>query len=543
MSPKTTRQIGKKIRIAVAQLNPIVGDIESNLAKARVARAQAVKQNADLIIFPPYFISGYPLLDLCSKQSFVDKCQWAVDELKRDTADGKAAILLSYIPYCVDDYPPDEPGVEYLLDNGQECRGDDMGILDMRGVALRPFVPWRVDSSNWKKILDKTQFAIDVFSFPYREERLKRKFEVARNYMAESGKPFIHVNPVGGQDEWVFDGGSFALQPNGETAFQMPHFAESLSVSEWEKTISGWECRDGEMHEVYEGTAANYHACMIGLRDYVNKNGFDKVLLGLSGGVDSALCAALAVDALGADRVQTVMLPYHYTSAKSLADAQDCANRLGCAYQTIPIAEPVEAFLDVLKPAFGDAPADVTEENLQSRARGVILMALSNKFGALLLTTGNKSEAAVGYATLYGDMCGGFNPLKDLYKRDVYALCNWRNNNMPKGGLGARGQVIPQNILDRAPSAELRPDQKDEDSLPPYPVLDAILHGLIEEKSTVAEIVAKGYDRKVIERIEDLLYRGEFKRQQAAPGVTISSRSFGEDWHMPITHRFRDRMN
>jgi len=529
-----TRKIQTTFRVALAQINPTVGDIESNLAKARVARAKASEQGADLIIFPPYFISGQPLHDLASQKNFIYKCQEAIEELAQDTRDGKTPILMTVEVDGLDDDIP--LFGSYFFDGGGEDRDIDDGCIDVNGLKM-----WF--SYHWEQPEDEVSFILDMNADAYKRGQFTERRQFARENQQNVGAALIHINSFGGQDGLVFEGGSFGLQPNGEMAFQMPHFSESIYVSKWEKTHSGWWCCDGEMHECYHDAAADYHACMICLRDYVNKNGFQSVLLGLSGGVDSALVAALAVDALGGDRVQTVMLPYHYTSQESLRDAEECAKLLGCGYQTIPIAAPVEAFLEILKPVFGDAPPDVTEENLQSRARGMILMALSNKFRSLLLTTGNKSEAAVGYATLYGDMCGGFNPLKDLYKRDVYALCNWRNNNFPSSGLGPNGIVIPQNIIDRPPSAELRPDQKDEDSLPPYPLLDAILHELIEENATVADLVAQGFERPIIERVEDLLYKGEFKRQQSAPGVKISSRSFGEDWQMPITHHFRDRIN
>jgi len=531
------RRIDKNFRLAVAQLNPIVGDIEGNLAKARAARAKAADKQADLVIFPPYFISGSPFHQLDDKDAFIDQCYQANTQLQRDTSDGGPAVILLKAIHERDNNPDPLYGTQFFDDGKIWDFDSDLGF-NIRGLQMGFFIYCTENAP-----LENGQFFLMHYSDDAHYQSGCQEFRLQwcqKRVKEHHHRPVIFVNAFGGQDGLVFDGGSFGLQPNGEVAFQMPHFAESIYVSEWEKTQSGWWCRDGEVHELYQDAAADYHACMIGLRDYVNKNGFKGVLLGLSGGVDSALCAALAVDALGADRVSTVMLPYHYTSAQSLRDAQDCAKRLGCAYQTIPIAAPVEAFLEALQPAFGDALPDVTEENLQSRARGVILMALSNKFGSLLLTTGNKSESAVGYATLYGDMCGGFNPVKDLYKRDVYALCHWRNNHMPNSGLGPKGEIIPQNILNRSPSAELRPDQKDEDSLPPYPVLDAILHGLIEDNKTIADLVGQGFEREMVERVEDLLYKGAFKRRQAAPGVKISSRSF-DDWNMPITHRFRDR--
>jgi NAD+ synthase len=280
---------------------------------------------------------------------------------------------------------------------------------------------------------------------------------------------------------------------------------------------------------------------MLGLRDYVNKNGFKNVVLGLSGGIDSALCAALAVDALGEERVHAVMLPYRYTSKESLKDAEDCARALGCRYDTVPIMDPVKGFSNALSQLFEGTAEGITEENLQSRTRGTILMAISNKFGSMVVTTGNKSEMSVGYATLYGDMNGGFNPVKDIYKMQVYALSNWRNGQVPPGALGPSGEVIPQNIIDKAPSAELRENQTDQDSLPPYPVLDEILECLVEKEMGIDGIVARGFDRKTVERVENLLYIAEYKRRQAAPGVKITQKNFGRDRRYPITNRFRDR--
>ena len=295
------------------------------------------------------------------------------------------------------------------------------------------------------------------------------------------------------------------------------------------------------MSKIPEKEEADYRACMLGLRDYVNKNGFRNVVLGLSGGIDSAICAALAVDALGEERLRAIMMPYRYTSKDSLKDAEDCARALGCRYDIVPIFEPVDGFSRALTPLFEGTEEGITEENLQSRTRGTILMAVSNKFGSMVVTTGNKSEMSVGYATLYGDMNGGFNPIKDLYKMQVYALSAWRNTTVPPGALGPSGIVIPQNIIDKAPSAELRPDQTDQDSLPPYPVLDDILECLVENEMGVDEIVARGHPRETVHRIEHLLYIAEYKRRQAAPGVKITRKNFGRDRRYPITNRFRDR--
>jgi NAD+ synthase len=322
----------------------------------------------------------------------------------------------------------------------------------------------------------------------------------------------------------------------------MPAWQEAITITDWTREAGGWVCAPGERALIEEGDASAYAACVLGLRDYVNGNGFPSVVLGLSGGVDSALVAAMAVDALGPERVHCIMLPYRYTSQESLADADACAQALGVRYDTIAIEPPVVGFLEALGPMFAGTEAGVTEENLQSRTRGTILMAVSNKFGGMVVTTGNKSEMSVGYATLYGDMNGGFNPIKDLYKTEVYRISAWRNANKPAGALGPDGVVIPTNILTKAPTAELRENQTDQDNLPDYEILDDILRSLIEKKEPIIDIVARGHDPGTVKKVERLLYIAEYKRRQAAPGVKISSRSFGRDRRYPITNKFRETL-
>ncbi|MCP5110461.1 MAG: NAD+ synthase, partial [bacterium] len=334
-----------------------------------------------------------------------------------------------------------------------------------------------------------------------------------------SGLPLIYANQLGGQDELVFDGASFVLNADRTLAVQMPAFESAICLTEWTRGEDGWICTPQIPSPIEEGLESIYLACVQGLRDYVGKTGFPDVVLGLSGGIDSAICAAIAADALGPDKVHCIMMPYRYTVEESLSDAEGCAEALGVRYDVVPIAGPVEGFLGSLKPMFDDLPADVTEENIQSRARGTLLMAVSNTFGSLVVTTGNKSEMSVGYATLYGDMNGGYNPIKDLYKMQVYALAGWRNQVRPKNCLGPEGRVIPENIITKAPSAELREDQKDQDSLPPYEALDDILEGLVENEKSIDEIAARGHERTLVERIEHLLYVAEYKRRQAPPGV------------------------
>jgi NAD+ synthase len=375
---------------------------------------------------------------------------------------------------------------------------------------------------------------------PYWRQKGDVRLNIAVARVTEQGLPTVYVNQVGGQDELVFDGVSFGLHADCSLAFQLAAFQEVIATTHWQRRGTTWRCEDGPMIAAVDADRADYVACVLGLRDYVNKNGFPGVVLGLSGGVDSALCAAMAVDALGAERVRCMMLPYKFTSQESLKDAAACAEALGVHYETLPIAPAVEGFEAALAPAFTGLPRDVTEENLQARARGTILMAISNKFNLMVVTTGNKSEMSVGYATLYGDMNGGFNPIKDLYKTEVFRLSRLRNGWKPEGAMGPDGPVIPENIITRPPTAELRENQKDEDSLPPYAVLDPILERLVEREEPISAIVAAGFDRATVMRVERMLNIAEYKRRQAAPGVKVTLKNFGRDRRYPITNRFRD---
>ncbi len=549
------------LRIAVAQLNPVMGDIAGNLARARAARAEAAAMGADLLLLTELFIAGYPPEDLVLRPAFVAACEKAVAELAADTADGGPGVVI---------------GTPMRRDSGLH---NAVAVLDGGAVIAERF---KVDLPNYGEFDEKRVFqpaplpgpvnfrgvrigvpiCEDIWGdlgvaetlaesgaeillvpngSPYHRAKMDARQQVALRQVIETGLPLVYANQVGGQDELVFDGGSFVFNADRSLALQMPQFAEKITLTEWTRDGEGWRCAAGEKAALPEGHGADYAACMLGLRDYVNKNGFKDVVLGLSGGVDSAICAVLGVDALGPERVRTVMLPYRYTSEASFKDAADCAEALGIRYDIVPIAAPVEGFMETLKPLFDGTDSGVTEENLQSRARGVILMAISNKFGSMVVTTGNKSEMSVGYATLYGDMNGGFNPIKDLYKMQVYALCEWRNANRPTGALGPAGEVIPQNIITKAPSAELRENQTDQDSLPPYPVLDDILECLVENEMSNAEIAARGHPIETVRRIEHLLHLAEYKRRQSAPGVKITRKNFGRDRRYPITNRFRDR--
>ena len=561
-APQSDSLRADTIRIAVAQLNPTVGDVAGNLARAREARADAARHGADLVLFTELFIAGYPPEDLVLKPAFLKACLKAVEALATDTADGGPAVIIGY--------PRSEGGKRFnsaaVLDGGRliasrdkvdlpnygefdEKRVFDVGEMPgpvaIRGVRFG--IP--VCEDIWGDLgvcetLSESGAEILLVpnGSPYYRGKVDIRHQVVLRQVIESGLPMVYANQVGGQDELVFDGASFAMNADKSLAFQMSQFEETVSVVTFKRRPDGqWVSDNGPMSLIPQREEADYRACMLGLRDYVNKNGFRNVVLGLSGGIDSAICAALAVDALGEERVRTVMLPYRYTSESSFTDAKACARALGCRYDTVAIEEPVQGFMSALGDMFEGTEEGITEENLQSRARGVILMAISNKFGSMVVTTGNKSEMSVGYATLYGDMNGGFNPIKDLYKMQVYALARWRNTQVPPGALGPSGEVIPQNIIDKAPSAELRPDQTDQDSLPPYPVLDDILECLVEHEMGVDEIVARGHDVATVHRIEHLLYIAEYKRRQSAPGVKITRKNFGRDRRYPITNRFRDR--
>jgi NAD+ synthase len=548
----------KTLRIALAQLNPIVGDIPGNIAKAKAAHSEAARLGADLVLLPELFVTGYPPEDLVLKPAFARASRAATEALAAEIADGPGMIIGMVWP---------EDGKVYnaiaMIDGGRveavrfKVDLPNYGVFDEKRVfepgplpgpvsfrGVRIGVP--ICEDIWKEevceCLEETGAEILLVPngspFDWRKPDVRLNIAVAR--ITETKLPMAYLNQVGGQDELVFDGASFVLNADHGLAVQLPAWEEAIALTEWTRTPNGWRCQPGMMSRIEEGEASAYHACMLGLRDYVDKNGFPGVVLGLSGGVDSALVAVLATDALGADRVHCVMLPYRYTSNESLSDAAACADALDVRYEIVPIADPVEGFIKVLAKTFAGRPADLTEENIQSRVRGTALMAISNKFGGMVVTTGNKSEMSVGYATLYGDMNGGFNPIKDLYKMEVYRLCAWRNANVPKGAKGPAGRVIPENILTKAPTAELRDNQKDQDSLPPYEVLDDILTCLVEHEMPLHEIIQRGHDTATVKKVERLLYIAEYKRRQAAPGVKVSSRNFGRDRRYPITNKFRE---
>jgi len=548
-----------RLAIAVAQLDAIVGDIAGNAEKVRQARAKAASEGADLILFSELFIAGYPPEDLVLKPAFQAACRTAVETLARETADNGPAVIVG-TPWVEDGklynaialleagriaalrFKVDLPNYGVFDEKRVFTPGPLPGPVSFRGVRLGVPICEDIWAPEPVECITETggEILLVPNSSPYRRNVMDERLNAAVARVKESGLPLIYVNQVGGQDELVFEGASFVLNFDASLAVQLPAFTETIALTRWERTSSGWRCTRGPVTRLDEGDKADYATCVLGLRDYVEKNGFKGVVLGLSGGIDSALCAAIGVDALGADRVRAVMLPYKFTSQESLADAAAVAKALGIRCDIAPIESAVLGLEKALAPLFKDLPRDVTEENLQARARGTILMGISNKFGLMVMTTGNKSEMSVGYATLYGDMNGGFNPIKDLYKTEVFRISRLRNEWKPAGALGPKGRVIPDNVITKAPTAELRENQKDQDSLPPYEILDAILERLVEREEPVAKILEAGFDRDTVMRVDRMLNLAEYKRRQAAPGVKITLRSFGRDRRYPITNRFRD---
>ncbi len=552
-----------RLAIALAQLNAVVGDIDGNKKRALDAWNEARGQGADLVVFPELFINGYPPEDLVLKPAFVASSKSAVEALARETADGPGILIGTVWPgeatgsvvnavACLDGGEVRAIRAKAELPNYgvfDEKRvfevGPMPGPVDFRGVRIGVPICEDIWFEQVAECLAEcgAEMLLVPNGSPFDRNKTETRQNIAVARVTETNLPLAYVNCVGGQDELVFDGSSFVLNADSSLAVQGPDWREAMIMTEWHRTGEGWVCQQGERALLQEGDGAIYAACVLGLRDYVNKNGFSGVVLGLSGGIDSALVAAMSVDALGPERVHCIMLPYRYTSEESITDAAACAKALGLRYDTVEIGGPVTAFMDALGDLFSGTDEGVTEENIQSRTRGVILMAVSNKFGYMVVTTGNKSEMSVGYATLYGDMNGGYNPIKDLYKIEVYRISAWRNENRPVAAMGPAGEVVPTNILTKVPSAELRENQTDQDSLPPYDVLDDILYCLVEKEMPLKDIVARGHPVETVKRIERLLYIAEYKRRQAAPGVKISVRNFGRDRRYPITNKFREPLD
>ncbi|OHC82637.1 MAG: NAD+ synthase [Rhodospirillales bacterium RIFCSPLOWO2_12_FULL_67_15] len=547
------------LTLALAQTNPIVGDVADNADGIRAGRATAREQGADLVVLGELAIAGYPPEDLVLKLSFLEAIERAVEKLAAETGDGGPAIILG-APWRIE-------GALYnaalLLEGGRIAHVGlkheipNYGVFDekrlfaagglpeplsFRGARLGLMVCEDMWFSACAGALRAkgAEIMIVLNGSPFETDKPGIRLAHARTRVADTGLPLAYVNLIGGQDELVFDGASFVLGSDGDILAQAPSWREHLLVTRWRKAVGAWTCAAGEIAPEPDPVANIYGALVTGLGDYVNKNIFPGVLIGLSGGIDSALTAALAVDALGADRVHCVLMPSPYTSRDSIEDATEVARRLGCRLDTIPIVPAMEAFETMLRETFVQHPSDTTEENIQARARGITLMALSNKFDYMVLSTGNKSEMSVGYATLYGDMCGGFAVLKDVYKTTVYRLAGFRNAHRPPGARGPEGEVIPPRVLTKAPSAELKPNQTDQDTLPPYEVLDGILESLIERERGVRDTVAQGFDEATVRLVWRMLDRAEYKRRQAPPGVKITSRAFGRDRRYPIVNGFTD---
>jgi NAD+ synthase len=545
------------LKIAIAQLNLTVGAIDKNLASIRNARKQAAEMGADLLVTPEMSISGYQPEDLVLKPAYVTACEAAAEALAKDTADGGPALIIG-TPWQNGDLLHN---AAFLLDAGKiQARrakhelpnygvfddkrvfapGPAPGPVNFRGFRLGLMIceDWWFPSVSETLKESGAELLLSINASPFEDGKQDRRITLAVERVFETGLPYIFAALTGGQDEIVYDGASFILNADRTLALQLPYFEESLTLTTWTRQNNILTCAPHPLPPAPDRLDLIYRSMMTGLRDYVTKNNFPGIILGLSGGIDSALSAAVAADALGPQKVRAVMLPSPYTSQHSLEDAALCANYLGIHYDTIPISGAMAAFQAALAPVFGNRPPDTTEENIQSRARGLILMALSNKFGHLLLTTGNKSEMSVGYATLYGDMCGGYSVLKDVYKTTVFALCRWRNQNVPEHALGPTGPVMPDRVITKPPSAELKENQTDQDSLPPYEILDAILERIVEREQSIDTIESAGFDRQTIVKVWKLLDRAEYKRRQSPPGVKITPRAFGRDRRYPLTNGF-----
>ncbi|SDD79689.1 NAD+ synthase [Rhodospira trueperi] len=558
-----------RLVITLAQINPTVGDIAGNADRVRAARDVASRDGSDLVVFPELVISGYPPEDLVYRNAFLDLVQAAVLALAAETGDGGPALLVG-APWRftdLDDGRRKLGNAALLLDGGEIhflgfkhllpnygvfdevrvfSRGPMPDVVTLHGARLGIMVcedMWGPQVAGHLAAAG-AEILLVLNGSPFEVDKHDQRLREARPRVEETGLPMVYVNQVGGQDELVFEGESFVVAADGALAGRLPSWSEAIVTTTWTRPHGGgaaWTCSAVPMAPQPCQDEAVYRAMVTGLHDYVEKNGFPGVILGLSGGIDSALSAAVAVDALGPERVWCVMMPSPYTSPESLEDAEACARTLGVRYDSVNIGLAMRAFEQMLGGLFEGRDPDVTEENIQSRARGLTLMALSNKFGPMVLSTGNKSEMSVGYATLYGDMCGGYSVLKDVYKTTVFHVSRWRNDHgRPEGMRGPDGPVMPERVIDKPPTAELRPDQKDEDSLPPYPVLDRILNGLIEGEHGVAEMIDAGHDAETVRRVWRLLNGAEYKRRQAPPGVKITLRAFGRDRRYPITHRFRD---
>lgn len=545
-------------RLTLAQLNPTLGDLSGNADLVRTAFAEAKAEGSDFLAFPEMFITGYQLLDLVMKQAFAEDVQRVITGLAEELADGPAFGVGG--PMWGGDKPYN---AYYICEGGRvvatilkhhlpnyavfdEVRyyhsADPQGPVNINGVRIG----FPICEDAWFEDVCETleesgaEILISPNGSPYHRGKMEMRQSVVVSRVVETGLPMAYLNLLGGQDDQVFDGGSFVLNRGGALAVQMPQFEEVLEQVDFVRGDAGWVAEPGTKARLPAEYEADYRVMVMALGDYLRKTGFKQVVLGLSGGIDSAIVACIAADAIGPENVHCVMLPSRFTSEVSLDDARDVAQRLGVRLDTIPITPAREAVSASLAPLFEGLDEDVTEENIQSRLRGVMLMALSNKFGSMLLTTGNKSEVAVGYATIYGDMAGGYNPIKDLYKTRVFETCRWRNREHRDWMLAPAGEVIPPRVIDKPPTAELREDQKDEDSLPPYSELDVMLEMLIDKDLSVAEVVAAGFQPEWVKKIERLIYLSEYKRFQSAPGARLTQKAFWLDRRYPVANRWRD---
>ncbi len=547
------------LKICLAQLNPTLGDLEYNTEKALAVVFKAKKRNVDLVVFPEMFISGYQLQDLVLKEQFLSDVKLCLKEMCDKVSEGPTILIGApeiengkiYNSYfCMDHGSISVAARKYHLPNTDifdERRYFNKGSLakPIKVLGINVGTPicediWYPDVIEYMA-KEGARIIISPNGSPYSRGKVQLRHKLAALRAKENKIPLIYLNLVGGQDDQVFDGGSFVVDKNGKILYAMPQFEEATSIVEFNNGII--HNLDGEVSSniIQNENSQDYRAMCLALEDYVKKSGFSKVLIGLSGGIDSALVTAIAVDALGAENVLCVRLPSIYSSEGSLIDAEAMTEILGCRLDTVAIGDINEEILRALNPLFEGTKNGLAEENIQARIRGLLLMAMSNKFNCMLLTTGNKSEVAVGYSTIYGDMAGGYNPIKDLYKTRVYNISKWRNENHLSWMQGPKGIVIPNTIINKAPSAELRPDQKDQDSLPPYSLLDAILEGLIEEDLSVGDLVNRGFDKETVKAIESLIYGSEHKRYQAAPGVHLTDKSFWLGRRYPIIQKWRDK--
>jgi len=535
--------------LALAQINVTVGDIAGNEARIIAATQEAAAQGAGLVLTPEMALTGYPPEDLVLMPVFRAECHAALARIAAATAPLNLTLLLGTLWAEAGHVynasvrieagkvtrirsKHDLPNYGVFDEKRVFAEGPEPRVLEWRGVQLGILICEEVWDTELPKRLaaQGAEILLVQNASPYHIGKARERREVVVAAAKATGLPVVYLNLVGGQDELVFDGGSYAVDATGVEVARLAVFNEELALTRWEKMGSRWRCAAAPIAAPMPDLETIYQALVLGLRDYVTKNRFPGVVIGLSGGIDSGLTAAIAVDALGADRVLGVKLPSPITSRNSHEDAEDLARRLGIRIENVPIGALMQAVGGALAELFQGRAVDTTEENIQARLRGLLLMAISNKFGHMVLTTGNKSEMSVGYATLYGDMCGGFSVLKDVYKTTVYKLSEWRNQ---------KGEVIPKRMLTKAPTAELREGQRDEDSLPPYAVLDAVLRGLIERRLGVAELVAEGLEEKMVARVAQMVIGAEYKRRQSAPGVKVTPMAFGRDRRWPITNGWR----